>query len=67
MFTFNYNDFSSSIETIHDNIHLIKNYLKERAITARKNNYINNAITFENDIDIANQILDLLDVIETDN
>ena len=65
MFTFNYQDFYSSMDEIKTRIHVIKTFLDEREKASRKNNWINQADSIKGDLELLDEVKELLLEIES--
>ena len=65
MFTFNYQDFYSSMDEIKTRIRVIKTFLDEREKASRKNNWINQADSIKQDLELLDEVKELLLEIES--
>lgn len=65
MFTFNYQDFYSSMDEIKTRIRVIKIFLDEREKASRKNNWINQADSIKHDLELLDEVKELLLEIES--
>lgn len=65
LFTFNYQDFYSSMEDIKNRLRVIKIFLDEREKASRKNDWINQADSIKQDLELLEEVKDLLFEIES--
>lgn len=65
LFTFNYQDFYSSMDEIKDRLRVIKIFLDEREKASRKNNWITQADSIKQDLELLDEVKDLLFEIES--